>query len=243
MDDDVIDGNAAGQNAAHQPEQQGSNEGTNQSVTQQGQQDTQQSPDKWALTRIGEITRKRREAEQRAQELEAQNADLRAKLAGNSQGQDGSAAPISQRAIEEMAERIADQRMSQRTMQDRVSRIEGQGKAVFPDFEVKMDQFQLVGGIPKPLFEAVSELPNAHEVLYALGSDLALADSVVRLPPMAMAVKVAQLSGEVGKRLASAVKTLPAPIEPIGTRAPGERDPDQMTEDEWFEWRERTARR
>lgn len=46
--------------------------------------------------------------------------------------------------------------------------------------------------LPQPLVEAALETGEAHEVLYALGQDAALAERLMRLPPIKQAVEIAK---------------------------------------------------
>jgi hypothetical protein len=51
--------------------------------------------------------------------------------------------------------------------------------------------------IPQPLVEAALETGEAHEVLYALGKDAALAERIMRLSPIRQAVEVARLHSKM----------------------------------------------
>jgi hypothetical protein len=51
--------------------------------------------------------------------------------------------------------------------------------------------------IPQPLVEAALETGEAHEVLYALGKDSALAERIMRLSPIRQAVEVAKLHSKM----------------------------------------------
>lgn len=244
MDIQVENGDATG-NAEHQPDNAGgSTTGTDQSTEQN---DARRQPPKWATERISEISRQRRDAEQRVQEREARIAELERKLAEQAAGGEGGGgngtAPISQRAIEEMAERIADRKLTQRQHQDLVTRTESAGRKEFSDFDTVMEQFGHIGGIPAHMFQAVSRLENSHRVLYALGNDLDRAADLLKLDPVSMGIELAKLGGDVQQQKPrTALSRTPEPIETPSGRSGAEKNPDEMDADEWFAWRESQAR-
>ena len=81
---------------------------------------------------------------------------------------------------------------------------------------------QLVG---RPDFlEALTELPNGHEVYYHLGNDLDHAAELMALSPARMAVKLSQISADLAKPRGKPVSAAPAPITPVRGGAKTELD-------------------
>jgi len=245
MDTQVENGDAT-ENAEHQLDNGGgSNTGADQNA-EQNHAEARRQPPRWATERISEISRQRREAEQRVQEREARIAELERKLADQAAGGEGGgggAAPISQRAIEEMAERIADRKLTQRQHQDLVTRTESAGRKEFDDFDQVMEQFGHIGGIPAHMFQAVTRLENSHRVLYALGNDLDRAAELLKLDPVSMGIELAKLGGNVQQKPRTPLSRTPEPIETPSGRSGAEKNPDEMDQDEWFAWRESEARK
>ncbi|WP_186197996.1 hypothetical protein [Burkholderia gladioli] len=259
MDPKQENGDAA-DNAVQQPENQDGPQGTDGS--RRGE-----PPPKWAMTRIGELTRQRKEAEQNAERLAAENARLLQQLGGsgagggggdggsggsgegNGGGRAGTGAP-SQQAVEEMAERIAAQRLAQREYLDSIQKTEQAGRKEFQDFDQVVQQFGAIGGIPAPMFQAINRLENPHRVLYRLGNDLELASRLTSMDPISLGIELARMAGVPRPMSADeAGGRLPAPIEPPAGRSSGggggggdvDLD-DKLSDEEWHAARDRQRR-
>lgn len=74
--------------------------------------------------------------------------------------------------------------------------------------------------------EALTELPNGHEVFYSLANDLDHAAEVLALPSAKMGLRLAQLSAETGKTKPRQVSGAPTPITPVRGTARAEMDID-----------------
>ncbi|WP_244128100.1 hypothetical protein [Burkholderia gladioli] len=246
----------ASDNAVQQPENQDGPQGTDGS--RRGE-----PPPKWAMTRIGELTRQRREAEQNAERLAAENARLLQQIGaggggdggdgggnGEGGGRAGGAAP-SQQAVEEMAERIAARRIAEREYLDSIKKTEQAGRKEFQDFDQVVQQFGAIGGIPAPMFQAINRLENPHRVLYSLGNDLELASRLTSMDPILLGVELARLSGAMRPMAVDeAGNRLPPPIEPPSGRSSGgggggggdvDLD-DKLSDEEWHAARDRQRR-
>jgi hypothetical protein len=229
--------------------------GSGSAASGDGQQGKSQLP-RSVLDRISQITRQRREAEARAEsesrraaEQAEENARLRAQLeaaggdAGTGKG-NTAAAPITQRAIEEMADRIADQKITQKQFADQVRVTETAGRKEFEDFDDVVGNFGAVGGIPQPVFLAAGRFENSHQMLYALGNNLDRAAEIFALDPVSQGIELARLSQEVkATHPRTPLTRATEPIERMNGRSAGiEKDPDTMTNDEWYAWREQNLR-
>lgn len=74
--------------------------------------------------------------------------------------------------------------------------------------------------------EALTELPNGHEVFFALAKDLDHAAEVLSLPSAKMGLRLAQLSADVGKTKPRQLSNAPAPITPVRGAAHAQLDID-----------------
>jgi hypothetical protein len=120
---------------------------------------------------------------------------------------------------------------------ERCNDVYSSGAKDFPDFDEKLGQFRHLGGMPPQFLEAVTQLPDAHKVLHALGSDLDQAAHILSLPPIPQAVALARLSASTP--VAKPVSKAPPPIKPIDGTPRGEKSPEDMSLNEWMEWREK----
>lgn len=206
------------------------------------------------IGRFSELTRQRKAADQRAADerarreaAEAEIAQLRAQLSGGdgsgagAQGGVGRGAgvPMTQEEIERAAEEIANRKLSEKETRQAVNRIEQSGRQAYQDFDEAMGQFELIGGFTPGFFAAVSRLDNAHELLYALSTDLDRAAELMALDPVSQGLELARLAPSAHRGGQQLTRTT-EPIESLNGRAPGlDKDPDQMDNDEWFAMREK----
>ncbi|WP_257811641.1 hypothetical protein [Burkholderia glumae] len=243
----------ASDNAVQQPENQDGPQGTD--VSRRGTQ-----PPKWALDRIGELTRARKEAEQNAERMAAENARLRQQMGGAGGGAGGGSGEVeggaaagttalSPQAVQEMAERLAAQRIAQRDYESAIARTEQAGRKEFQDFDQVVQQFGAIGGIPAPMFQAINRLENPHRVLYRLGNDLDLAAHLTTMDPISLGIELARMSGAMRPMAANeAGNGLPPPIEPPAGRSSGgggggEVDlDDNLSDEQWHAARDRQRR-
>lgn len=177
----------------------------------------------WFQERIDQLTREKHEERRRAEALEArlkQSGDLTPEATPDSN------------LVEQKAQEI----VRQRQFDEKCNAVYSSGATDFPDFDDKLANFRLLGGLPPTVLEAVTELPDAHKVLHALGSNMDEAARIFNLPPVPMAVALAKLSGAAPK--AKPVSSAPPPIRPIDGTPTGSPDPDKMSVDEWVKWRE-----
>lgn len=110
------------------------------------------------------------------------------------------------------------------------------GAAEFVDFDDALANFKMLGGLTKPLLDAVTQLPDAHKVLHSLGKDMDEAARILSLAPVPMALALAKLSQSPAKP--KPVSNAPPPIKPIDGMPTGAKSPEDMDMDEWIKWRE-----
>lgn len=117
------------------------------------------------------------------------------------------------------------------------------GKTEFKDFDTAVNNFNLLGGIPQVMLETLTELPNAHKVLRNIGMDPELAEKIIKLPPMKMAMELARLERDLDKPgAAKPISTAPKPITPLSEASRSQEDPEKMSTEEWVTWREKTKK-
>ena len=179
----------------------------------------------WFQKRIDEQTRKIYDGIRRNEALEAELSQFR------------KANPDPARDADQEVQARAEKIVAQRQFDEKCNNVYSSGAEEFADFDEKLGQFRQLGGLPQQVLEAVAELPDAHKVLYSLGSNMEEAARIFSLSPMPMAVALAKLSAAPAK--AKPVSNAPPPIKPvIGTPKAGEPDPDKMTTAQWVKWRQ-----
>ena len=228
-----------GETALETPAPQTAAEGEQQPPETPEQQAEPPKPqrDPWWNRRIDELTRARREAER---ERDAYRAMI------ESQGQQSDptkpAAPAQPTVdVETRAREIA----AQERLNEAANRIYSEGKMAHPeDFDQAVMQVAQVADLSRrpDFFEAVTALPNAADVYYAMGKNPDEAAHILSLPTARMAIELARLSAEVGRPKPQS--RAPAPIAPVGkTAAPSATLSEDLPMAEWIKRREETARR
>jgi len=181
----------------------------------------------WFQARIDELTKEKHDERRAREALEAKLRQMEALTP-----EDKPAVADAQDAIRREAEALVQKQQFDQRCND----VYSSGAKDFPDFDEKLGQFRHLGGLPPQFLEAVTQLPDAHKVLHALGSDLDHAAHIMSLPPIPQAVALAKLSASPAPR---PVSSAPPPIKPIDGTSRG--DPNQEPTDlkEWMEWREK----
>lgn len=181
----------------------------------------------WFQERIDQLTREKYEERRARESIEAELTKLR------------SGEPADPQAPAEV-DRLANERAKEIVRNDqfnsRCNEVYSSGAGEFSDFDDKLGNFRLLGGLPQPVLEAVTQLPDAHKVLYALGGDMDEAARIFSLAPVPMALALAKLSMSPTKT--KPVSNAPSPIRPIDGSPKGEGDPEKMDTDSWIKWRE-----
>lgn len=182
--------------------------------------------DLWYNRRIGELTKARREAER-------ENVALRAMLG---KGQQNTTQPDNAPDPYKLAQEIA----KTQSLNDAANRTYSEGKKAYgADFDNAVVTLQQVADLSArtDFLEAVTSLPNAHDVYHHLGTNPDDAEHVLSLSPMKMAIELAKISAKVGRPKPSS--KAPAPITPVSKSAGPSADlSDDMPTSEWIRRRE-----
>lgn len=229
--------------------------------------DEEKKKQPWFQRRIDQLTHEKWEERREKEALKAQNSALLEQLAetrgnvrttvatqpvandGLPQAQLPSPTPTTKQGIvltEAELEARVDQRAEEKSRVSAFNKacnnIAEAGKTEFGDFDTSLRTFGMLGGIPAQMLQTLVELPDAHKILYALGKDPELAERVVKLPPMKMALEIARLEKDIQKPTTRPVSTAPKPITPLDAAARSQDDPEKMSTQEWIQWREKTKK-
>lgn len=223
----------ANENAA-QVEQQTQPAETTQETTQEPEAPKR---DPWYMRRIDELTKARREEERK-------NAALRALLEQRNAPATSATTPqqTSQQTPDpyQLANQIAQQRVQEQSLNDAANRTYDAGKAVYgADFDVAVQTLQQVTDLSQraDFLEAVTALPNAHDVYHYLGKNPDEAAHILSLSPVRMAIELATVAGKVGRPKAQS--KAPAPISAVGrTASPSSELSDDLSTADWIARRE-----
>ena len=223
----------------------------------------------WFQRRIDQLTAEKWEERRTAESLRKQTAELLAQLAEarKTAQSDTAGLPVTNPAttptdtpqasspatpkpaprpqsmsdaeINALAERRAEEIACQRTFNKVCNDVAEAGKDEYPDFDQSLRTFQMLGGIPTGLLETITEMPNAHKILYSLGKDPDLAERVVKMSPGKQALELARMESSLGKPVTKAVSSAPPPVRPIDATSRAVDDPEKMSMDEFVKWREK----
>ena len=201
--------------------------GTEQTPTETEEEAPKPKHKPWFQERIDQLTREKYERERRAEAAEARLAEVLA---------NPDKAPTETPDLDKLvAERAAELRKTEQ-FNAKCDDIYTSGKTDFEDFDDVLGNFKMLGGLTQPLLEAVTQLPDAHKVLHQLGSNMDEAARILSLAPVPMALELAKLSSSPAK--SKPVSKAPPPIKPIDGTPTGEKSPDDMSMEEWIQWRE-----
>ena len=154
-----------------------------------------------------------------------------------------SAIPMSEVEINARAQAMAQEIAKTDAFNRACNSIADEGKKEYQDFDAALKNFNMLGGIPTIMLETLTEMPNAHKVLYAVGKDPELAERVIKLPPLKMAMELARLD-QTASQPASAkpLSAAPKPITPIDTGARAAEDIEKMSMQQFVEYRNKTKK-
>lgn len=213
----------------------------------------------WFQRRIDQLTAEKWEERRASEALRKQAADLLEQLA--EARKNGATRPVetsttaiapaadtqpaartqnmSEAEINALAEKRAEQISRQRSFDKACNDVASAGKDEYADFDQSLRTFQMLGGLPTSLLEVITEMPNAHKVLYSLGKDPDLAERVVKMSPTKQALELARLEQNLSKPVSRAVSSAPPPVRTIDTTSRATDNPEQMTMEDFIKWREK----
>lgn len=201
--------------------------------------DSSAKPPQGLLDRIGQLTRQKRELEERLQQAEAYRQP--------SQGyeQPADAGVYDPRNVQLEIHRQAQELAKQQQWRDTTDKIWNDGLSKYGDWAPQLNNMAtLLGGIPTSLTEAAIETGNPQEVLYHLAKNPDEAARIAMLPPTRQAVAVAKVASGLNapKRVSSAPPPITPKVQGIGS-APATLDDPNISMEEWAKLRNEATRR
>lgn len=199
---------------AQQPASEVSTEpGAGQTAEQVEQQAQQEKPkNDWVQRRIDQLTREKHEEKRQREALEAQ-------LRQYQQPAETSQQPQQRQMSADDVRAEAKRLIQEEKFNEACNKVFDAGKTEFPDWDSSLRTFQMLGGASPEFLEAVTAMDAGHKVLHHLGQNPEVAERLLSLPPLRMALELARLETTVGQAKPKPVSNAPAPINPIGGRS------------------------
>lgn len=229
---EIVDDQVPAEQAAPADES-GEHAQVDESTEGQTDESTEQKQDqnpRWYQKRIDKMTRDLREAQRQAAALEAML--------------ERGEKPNPAEGIEDQVHKRAAEIVEAERRNEAANQTYQNGKSAHSDFDSAVQNLAQVTDLTQraDFIDAVTSLPNGHEVYYHLGKNLDDADRVLSLPPVKMALELAKIAAKLGAP--SKQSKAPPPIKPIGGKAAPSGDlSDDLPMDEWLKRRSETARR
>ena len=183
-------------------------------------------PPQGLLDRIGQLTRQKRELEERLAQMEYARAPQVEALPE---------AQLDPRSVQLEIHRQAQHLAQQQAWKDTTDKIWNEGLAKYGDWAPQLNNMaQILGGIPTSLTEAAIESGNPHEVLYHLAKNPDEAARIALLPVARQAVAVAKVAQGLAnpRRVSSAPPPITPKVNGIGS-APASLDDPNLPMEEW----------
>lgn len=214
----------------------------------------QQADTSWVPRRISEITAARRAAEQRAADLERENADLRARMQQPPADGTPAATPAaSNQSVDQLArayaERMVREQRDQDSMSSRIAAINEAGAKEFgEDFDKSVQNLNMAGIGGPDFLRVVTNVPNPEKLVTWLGKSENLNEAmrVATMDPVHMAIEMTKLSTKAAKDLGKQISKAPPPVQGIegGSSQSDGGMPDPKRDPKGFiEWRNKNARK
>ena len=220
-----------------------------QADTVEQQDETPEEPKRkpWFQQRIDELTREKHEARRQAEQLAGYLRQIQQGQQQYPQQQDAPQVPPGYVPVTEVA-RVAAQQLETARFNEACNAIADHGESQFPDFQAAVQNFQMIGGPPPALLEAVTALgkEDGARVYYELGKNPDEAMRLLNLSPARMAVELAKMAAKPAPA-PKAISRVAPPITPISAaRAEAGGEPDATKNPEawtkWFNDQRRTRR-
>jgi hypothetical protein len=179
--------------------------------------------------RFGELTRQKRDAERRAEDLQAR-LDAIERGETTTTPAEGETQPKprqqpTQQQPETDVERAAERLVEHREFAKRVNNVIAAGEAEFDkaEFTQKSNLIYDIGGDALPGFMSIITDPemvtDGHKVIAALADDPDEAERILSLNPVKMALALTKLSEKLAKPAPKQHSKVPAPVEPVNGAA------------------------
>lgn len=215
---------------------------TTDSAPEVAQESEVKQPDtSWVPKRISEITAARRAAEERAANLEAELAKLRAGATSIEAQQYQAPNQSVDELAKAYAQRMVKEQQEQTTMNSRIAAINEAGAKEFGDDYEKSVQNLQMAGIGGPEFlKVLTSVDNAEKLVTYLGKteNLNEAMRIGTMDPVQMGIEMMKLSQKAAKALSKQVSKAPPPSTTIDGSGSGDgAEPDPSDTAAWMKWR------
>lgn len=224
---------------------------------QQQQAPQNNQPPEWVPKRMGELAAARRAAEQRAEQMAAENARLQHQLAQFQAGQQGDEQPAQplvpqHQNVEQLArtyaEQLVKQRMQEQQTSSRIAEVDAAARKEFgADYDASVQNLTMAGVGGPEFLSVITSVPNPEKLVTWLGKteNLGEAMRVTSLPPLQMGIEMTKLASRAAKEMAKQVSKAPPPVEGVdgGTGGSSGGAEPKVGTPEWFKWRNETSRR
>jgi len=139
--------------------------------------------------------------------------------------------------------RIVAQQLEVARFNEACNDVADHGTATFGDFNDAVANFQLMGGPPPALLEAVTALgkEDGARVFYELGKHPDNAQRILSLSPARMAVEIAKMATRPAAP--PPVSRAPSPISPINSAGRSSGNAEPGSDAEWRDWFVKNRRR
>lgn len=206
------------------------------------QPEAKQDPPEWVMRRMAEITAKRREAE-----AEAARWREIAERAQANPSQDAQVTQAPKQDVDQLARAYAENMRAQERERERLAQIESAGRKEFgAEFDSAVQNLNAAGVGGPEFLRVIAEVPNAEKVVAWLGKhdNLEEAIRIASLSPIQMGIEMTKLADKATKALTKQVSKAPAPVQHIegGSSASDQVEP-AVGSKEWFDWRNKNARK
>ncbi len=145
---------------------------------------------------------------------------------------------LAERNERELAQRL--QNASRQAYDQQITQAHNERNAQFaaavPDFADVTDRDDVI--VPDVAAEAIKNVPNGPEILYAIGRDPSIAARMHSMTPAQQAAYVGQMSASLMFRQPQ-VSQAPAPGKPVGGQSSPVTDPAKMSYEEFVKYRRR----
>jgi hypothetical protein len=187
----------------------------------------------WRQQRFDKLTAERKAAEERAAAAEERAKALEA-LYGNQDAPEGAERPklYTEAEVQARAKEVA--RITD--LNTRADRLFDDGSTKFgKDWTARIAQVNEAFGSDlaqrADIFDAITKLPNAADVYYALGGDLDHLAHVLDLSPVELGMELKGLSDKLAKPKAAPISRVPPPIRPLERNNIEDMPLDQLAND------------
>ena len=209
--------------------------------------------------RIGELTHKRKLAEQERDYWKEQALNGKPEPVKKDVVADPVVAPNSldfdsnddyQKAMNEWVDQATDRKLSQKEQQAETKRVQIQQQEVFQTWENKQSDFADTHDdyydvahaenlpVSKDMVEALTSSDKGPEILYHLGRNPQEAARICQLPPIAAAREIGKIEAKIALTPPRKTTNAPPPINTLSGAGTGAvTDQDSMTTNDWMEAR------